>query len=141
MSNDATGASQFSLDGSTPSQFTMPGGGIPQYQGTQMMPATLGGVQGVQDAQDWTEAVNNSGSGVDWNAIGAAAGKLDQPETPGAPRGGAGGGRGGSVDFNPQQLNMQAQAAGAMPQGQGAGTLQTNLLQLLAQGNKGFALR
>ena len=61
-----------------------------------MMPATLGGVQGVQDAQDWTQAVSDSGSGVDWNAIGAAAGKLDQPATrphPAAAPGAAGAAR------------------------------------------------
>lgn len=143
MSNDALGGggldpSKFSMDGSTPSQFTMPGGAMPDYQGVQMMPAALGGVQGVQDAQDWTQAIKDSREGPNWAGLAG----LKAPDTPAPLRGGASAGRGGAVDFNPQQLNMQTQAVGSMPNpGASPGSLQGNLLQLLAQGNKGFALR
>jgi hypothetical protein len=144
-------ASQFSADGSAPSQFTMPGGGIPQYQGTQMLPATLGGVQGVADAQDWTKAVQNAGSGIDWQAMAKAAGGTggqlqagQDQQTPHAMAGAHAGGQ--QAAYMPQQL----QGMPTMPT-QGAVNLQNpvnatlgptqsvqNLMQLLKLGNAGF---
>jgi hypothetical protein len=157
FSNSPAGASQFSADGSTPSQFTMPGGGIPQYQGAQMMPATLGGAQGVQDAQDWTQAVNQYGGGMTGanyaqiaQGLAGAGGNLKAPETPQPPRGGAaGGGMRNQAQANylpaqiplglaggaPQQGTMNL--AGAATQANPTGSVQ-NLLKLLQMGNKGF---
>jgi hypothetical protein len=148
-------AAQFSADGSTPSQFTMPGGGNAQYQGTQMMPATLGGAAGVQDAQDWTKAIQQAGGGLDLSALaGLGAGGMQAPDqannrAPSAPgvHGGGGGGQGGYV---PQQLPM---GSPSMPQ-QGnvnlgspvnatLGPTQSvqNLMQLLKLGNTGFSIK
>lgn len=136
------GPSQFSMDGSAPSQFTMPDGSQGNFQGTQMLPAVLGGVQGVQDAQDWTKAMQAAGGGLTdvLGALGGAAGQLQAPEAQQMGMGGGGGARGGggqAVDFNPSQISMMGQSAGQMQGGQGM----QNLLQLLQMGNKGFNIR
>jgi hypothetical protein len=150
MSGQGQGASPFSLDGSTPSQFTMPGGGIPQYQGVSMQPATLGGVQGVQDAQDFTKMVQDSGLGGLLGGLGGAGGgdlkAPDSAQRPAAPAG-ARAGQMPAANYVPPQV----MGAPAMPQ-QGttnlAGTAAAspsagiqNLMQLLQMGNKGFSLR
>lgn len=135
--------SKFTLDGSQASQFTMPGGQMPNYQGTQMMPATLGGVQGVQDAQDWTKAIADSGNGLQslLQGLGAGASGLQMPQTgenvAQAPAGARSGGSAQSANFTPSQLSMLSQASGAMSGGQSM----QNLLQLLQMGNKGFNIR
>jgi hypothetical protein len=145
-------ASQFSADGSAPSQFTMPGGGIPQFQGTQMLPATLGGVQGVADAQDWTKAVQNAGSGPDWSKLAGVGAALQQPgqqaQTPRAPAG-ARGGSGQAVSFTPQQMQgtptgpTQGMVNLQNPVNATVGPTQSvqNLMQLLKLGNTGFTTR
>lgn len=124
-------ASPFTSDGGTASQFTMPGGQQANYQGVDMMPATLGGVQGVQDAQDWTQAMQDAGGGPNWGAMAGAAGKMGdmgQPNAPQAPAGARGGGGGQPINFVPQQVSMQAAPlAGMTPT-----TSQQNLLQMLA---------
>ena len=144
-------ASQFSADGSAPSQFTMPGGGIPQFQGTQMLPATLGGAQGVADAQDWTKAVQAAGGSPDWSKLAGAGAALQagqqQQQMPRAPAGARAGG-GQQQDFVPQQLTGQP----GMPT-QGTVNLQNpvnatvgptqsvqNLMALLKLGNSGFKI-
>lgn len=134
MSNDASGAPQFSMDGSTPSQFTMPGGQAANYQGVQALPATLGGVNGVQDAQDWTQAIKDSAPGVDWSKLAGAGAGLGEQASPGrapAPRGGGG----GAVNFNPAYLN-------AMPQvGQAPQANVNSLMQMILGANKGYSIK
>jgi hypothetical protein len=151
---DAT-ASQFSADGSTPSQFTMPGGNIPQYQGTQMLPATLGGVQGLQDAQNWTQAVQQQGgmTNANWQQLAqggaAGAGNLQIPQTPQMQRAPAGAraASGQAMNFTPTQIplgspamNAQGTVNLASPVGATLGPTQSvqNLMRLLQMGNKGF---
>ncbi|HEY2250953.1 MAG TPA: hypothetical protein VGH74_07815 [Planctomycetaceae bacterium] len=122
-------ASPFTSDGGAASQFTMPGGQQANYQGVQMQPAALGGIQGVQDAQDWTQAMKDAGGGPNWGALAGAAGKtggLDQQTPPHAPAG-ARPGSGQPINFVPQQTSMMAQPAGLT-----AATGQQNLLQMLA---------
>lgn len=122
-------ASPFTSDGGTASQFTMPGGQQANYQGVEMMPATLGGVQGVQDAQDWTQAMKDAGGGPNWGAMAGAAGKLGDmgQQEPRAAPAGARGGSGQPINFVPQQVSMMAAPAGTTPT-----TSQQNLLQMLA---------
>lgn len=150
-------AASFSADGSAPSQFTMPGGGIPQYQGTAMMPATLGGAAGVQDAQDYSQMVQDQSGMSAANMaqlaqkLGAGAGNLSAGDAGGGGGAGggmrAGGGGGGAQNFTPTQLqgtptlpgqgNINlAGAANASP----SASVQ-NLLQLLKLGNTGFSLK
>jgi hypothetical protein len=138
FSNNGLPASQFSADGSTPSQFTMPGGGIPNPQpdvsgnaGVSMLPATLGGVNGMQDAQDWTKQVKDSGPGTDWSALSKLKApdqqKQDQQRPQAMTRG-----QSKAVDFTPAySMNM------AQP-GQSAQTNFNGLLQMLANANKGY---
>jgi hypothetical protein len=149
------GASQFSADGSTPSQFTMPGGQIPQYQGAAAPAGVMGVQAGMQDAQNWTQAVQQAGGlsaanlGQMAQTLGGAAGGLQMPqqqqEQARAPAG-ARGGSGQAVNFVPQQVamgmpgapaqgttNLGASAAG----GTNAQSIQS-LLALLQNANKGF---
>jgi len=123
-------ASPFTMDeGGTASKFTMPGGQQANYQGVEMMPATLGGVQGVQDAQDWTQAMKDAGGGPNWGAMAGAAGKTDMGQNdPRQAPAGARGGSGQPINFVPQQLSMQAQPLAGMTAPAG----QQNLLQMLA---------
>lgn len=136
FSNNGLGASQFSADGSAASQFTMPGGQVANYQGVQALPATLGGVNGVQDAQDWTQAIKDSGPGVDWSKLaGAGAGLGEQAAPPHAPGVGRGGG-GGAVDFNPAYLNAMPAAPGQAPQAN-----VDSLMKMILGANKGYAIK
>jgi hypothetical protein len=155
--SSGAGASQFSADGSAPSQFTMPGGQIPQYQGAAMMPATLGGAQGVQDAQNWTQAVQDQ-SGMSaaniqqlMQGLGGTAGALQAPQQQQqmarAPAG-ARAGSGQAQNFTPTQLQTMptgpTQGTTNLQSPVGASTGQTqavqNLMQLLKLGNSGFQI-
>jgi hypothetical protein len=151
------GASQFSADGSTPSQFTMPGGQIPQYQGAAMMPATLGGAQGVQDAQNWTQAVQDQSGMTAANvqqmlqklgtAGNLAAPQQNQQQMARAPAG-AHAASGQAQNFTPTQLQTMptgpTQGTTNLQSPVGASTGQTqavqNLMQLLKLGNSGFQI-
>jgi hypothetical protein len=118
------------MDGSgAASQFTMPGGQQANYQGVSMMPATLGGVQGVQDAQDWTQAMKDAGGGPNWGAMAGAAGKneMGQNDPRQAPAG-ARPGSGQAMNFVPQQMSLVQQPLAGMTANAG----QQNLLQMLA---------
>jgi hypothetical protein len=149
-------ASQFSADGSAPSQFTMPGGGPAQYQGTSMLPATLGGVQGVADAQNFTQQLQDasgmSAANIQQMLQGlGTAGQLQAPQTqqqtPRAPAGARAGG-GQQPNFVPQQLTglPGAPTQGTVnlqnPVNATVGPTQAvqNLMQLLKLGNTGFTI-
>lgn len=157
LGKSGTGASQFAMPGGDASQFTMPGGAQGNYQGVSMMPAALGGVQGVADAQDYSKMLQDASgmSAANYAQLAAAAGggNLQAPGGPQAPQGMAGargGGGGAQQTFTPQLLSQlltqaptqgTANITGGVNTGAAMSQPVQNLLKLLQTGNAGFALK